>query len=113
MSENRSDTYEAVLSDLSDMFLQAGKDTLEEGSEALASLAGYAAERTAHLAPLVGEKGFSQALAVEADNVTIRAASIAVKQGDAFDERLRGMVEGAMRLGARALRIVAGDISAA
>lgn len=105
-----NDTYQSVLDDFIDMLTQAGIDTIEGGAGGVARVAEYAARRTAHMAPLVGEDGFLAALAAETDNVALRAGLAAVEEADAADARLRGMLEGAMRLGARLLNLAAGDL---
>lgn len=110
---NTNDSYSLVLADFVNMIEQAGIETLESVGQSAASIAEYMAERANHLAPLVGEKGFGQAVSVEADSVALRAGLAAVATGDAADARLRGLFEGAIRLGARALRLVAGDLGSA
>lgn len=110
MSDN--DSYKAVLDDFIAMFTDAGIDTLNGVAGQTEELATLAAQRTAHLAPLVGEPGFTATLQAEADAMAMKAGIAAVTEGRAADARVRGLIEGAMRLGARALRLVAGDIGA-
>lgn len=63
----------------------------------------YAAQRTAVLATLVGLNGYEQAVIAERDNVALRAGLSAVSVADAARERLLGVIQGALFLGAQML----------
>lgn len=69
----------------------------------LEDLKTFAAERTAFLATIVDQVGYESALAAEIDNVCLRAGINAVQTADAADERIVGIIQGALRIGAAAL----------
>ncbi len=60
----------------------------------------YAAQRAAHLATLVGQPGFEDAVLAERDNVVLKAGILAARRGDAVDQRLIGIIQGALRTAA-------------
>ena len=60
----------------------------------------YAAERAAHLATLSGQPGFEDAVLAERDNVVLRAGIAATQRGDNIDQRLIGIIQGALRTAA-------------
>lgn len=66
-------------------------------------LALYAAERMEHLSLLVGQEGFSEAVIAERDNVVLEAGILATRQADIADQRLVGIIQGALYFGAVAL----------
>lgn len=74
--------------------------SLTKGAEELAL---YAAGRSAHLATLVDDPGFDQAVRAERDAVALEAGLSAVRQGDAADAQIVGIIQGAIAMGARAL----------
>ncbi len=92
-------------------FLNEFKTLLSDAlSETGASLQGdlhevalYANERAAHLSTLVGQAGFEHAVRAERDNVMLKAAVVATEQADAVDQRIVGLVQGALAIGAKAL----------
>lgn len=69
----------------------------------LAGVRQYAAERMAHLATIVGEPGYDEALIAERDSVALQAGLKACREGDAVDAELVGMIGGVLGVGARAL----------
>ncbi len=87
---------------LKDAFDEAGKELRID----LNALALYAQERAAHLATLAGQPGFELALRAERDNVTLRAGIAAVEQADATDQRIVGLIHGALGIAAKALAAV-------
>jgi hypothetical protein len=86
---------------------EIGTDLVElirrTGREVSGDLAAYAAARTSHLATMVGSPGFYEALAVERDNVALRAGVLATQAGDAIDRKIVGLIEAALAIGARAM----------
>lgn len=68
-----------------------------------AVVAAYAAERTEHLSLIVDEPGFGEAVLAERDNVLLRAGIAATRSADVVDQRLAGLIQGALRMGAVAL----------
>lgn len=63
----------------------------------------YVAGRVAHLATLVGQAGYQEAVEAEARNVALEAAISAVTQADATDQRIVGIIQGVLSYGAVAL----------
>jgi len=74
-------------------------------------LATYSASRAAHLASIMDEPGFSEAVAAEKDNVALRAGIASVNAASASEARLLGVLEGGLVLGARALSGIPGIIA--
>jgi hypothetical protein len=67
----------------------------------------YAKKRMLFLASIIDEPGFDLALLAERDNVAIQAGLSAVAIGDAADVELKGVILGALAIGARALAAAA------
>ena len=63
----------------------------------------YVSMRMLHLAAVVGEPGFDLALLAERDNVAMFFGISATNTGDAADVELRGVILGALSIGAKAL----------
>lgn len=82
-----------------DAIVDAGS-SLNTTSEELAA---FAAERTNHLANIVGDPGFEEALRAETDNVFIQASIIIVERADALDAKIQGLIAATLRIGAKAL----------
>lgn len=68
-----------------------------------AELAAYMAERAAHLSLIVHEPGFDQALMAERNNVALRAGLEMSDQARAVDQKIVGIIGGALRIAAAAL----------
>ena len=66
-------------------------------------VAAYAAQRMAVLATLVGQPGYEEAVIAERDNVAMFAGIGAVDTADAAAQRLLGIVQGVLSLGAQLL----------
>lgn len=86
--------------ELLDDFVQETGRGLQAGT---AELAAYAAGRSAHLSTLVGDPGFAVALRAERDAVALKAGITAVRQGDAADQRIVGLIHGGLSFAAKAL----------
>jgi len=71
--------------------------------EDAAELGSYAADRARHLAGLVGQAGFEEALLAERDAVILKAGLLAIAAGDAADAELAGIIGGALGMAARLL----------
>lgn len=69
----------------------------------LDEIAIYASARTAHLSTIVAEPGFAQAVTAERDAIALKAGISAVAVGAEADQRLLGVIAGAIRIGALAL----------
>lgn len=63
----------------------------------------YAAERMLHLAAIIDQPGYGEAVATEAVNIALQAAGSAVDSADALDRELFGVLAGGLVVGARAL----------
>jgi hypothetical protein len=63
----------------------------------------YAAERTAVLAMHVGQPGFDLAVIAERDSVALMAAMNATGAANAVRQRILGVIQGALWLGAQQL----------
>lgn len=63
----------------------------------------YAGERARHLAGLVGQPGFEEALTAERDNLVLMAGGLLIEAGDAADAELVGIIGGALGMAARLL----------
>lgn len=70
------------------------------------SVRDYAAERMAHLAMIVGQAGYQEAVKVEAINVALMAAGSSVRAADLLDQQLVSLAAGALSVGARALTMI-------
>lgn len=81
---------------LEDTYQQLGRDF---GGN-LDDLAEYMAERTDHLALISTEPGFGEAVLAERDNVVLRAGLNATRTADLADQRIVGVITGALRIAA-------------
>lgn len=97
-----------VTEDIRTLLDDAVSETDRSLAQSTANVAGYAAERAAHLERAVGQPGFAEAVRAERDAVALYAGLAAVGEADAVDDHLLGIVQGALALGARALRVAAG-----
>ena len=95
-----------VADDFRALFQDAIAETGVEIRVGLAELATYAAERSAHLATLVGDPGFSMAVAAERDAVALKAGIVAVRQADQADARLVGIIQGGLSFAAKLIAAV-------
>ena len=73
------------------------------GLENLDDARAYAAERARHLATLVNEPGFDEAVTAERDAVLLRLGISAVDTADSADQRVIGMLHAALQIAAKAL----------
>lgn len=81
-----------------DMFKELAKQTGKDFGEAGKIAADYAAERAAHLASMVGEDGFEDAVLAERDAVLLKLGVLATDRADRTDQRIVGVVQGALRM---------------
>jgi len=63
----------------------------------------YAVQRAAHLSTITNEPGFDEAVRAERDAVALKAGISATNAADAADQRIIGVIHGALRIGALAL----------
>ncbi len=89
--------------DFEDLLEEAAKSTGVELVNGAKEVAAYAAQRAAVLATLVGRPGYQQAVIAERDNVALFAGVSGVDKADAGQQRLIGIIQGALALGAKAL----------
>lgn len=92
--------------ELGKLLSDAVKETGQDLKGDLQVVTAYAAERTAVLATLVGQPGFEEAVRAERDNVALKAGIASVAAADAFDQRVVGIIQGALFIGAKALAAV-------
>lgn len=97
------------MTDVTEDFVRLFEDAITETGANVqvraAELAAYAAERSAHLATLVGDPDFNLAVRAERDAVALRAGISAVQQGDAADARIVGVIHGGLSLAARLIAV--------
>lgn len=93
---NPIDDFRALLEDAID---ETGASLSTSSDE----LAAYMSERSMHLSTITAEPGFAQAVKREATNVAMRAGLEASENAAAVDQRLFGMIAGALRIMAIAL----------
>ena len=89
--------------DIKAMLRQALDELGGEIQGTLDEVADYAASRAEHLATIVGEPGFDQAVLAERDAVALKAGLSVAKDARALDQRLVGLFQGALFWGAKAL----------
>ena len=107
MAEIDRDDVLASLADelLGELYSEAAE--IGQGlSDAVDEVAEYTAARIDHLAGIVGEPGFFEAVRAERDSVLLKAAAGAVAEADALDRRLASVVSAGLRVGARALAAI-------
>jgi len=90
------DDIQTLLSD----FLKETGASFKDGSD---NVAKYAAGRVLHLRNIVGQPGFLLAVRAERDSVMVFAGVRAVADAAHTEERLRGLLQGALMLAVRVL----------
>lgn len=93
---------------LKNLLESALAETGADLQKTVSEVALYAAERTAILATLIGQPGYELAVIAERDNVVLMSGLQAVDQADAVRQRIIGVIQGALFLGAQGLANVAG-----
>lgn len=63
----------------------------------------YASERMLHLAAIIAEPGYAEALLAERDNVALKLGMASVGAADRIDRELLGLIAGGLGVAARAL----------
>lgn len=91
------------MEDLITMLKTAAQEQGRQLAANLDEVRDYARQRALHLATIVGQPGYETALKAEAHNVALRAGIAAVQAGDAADQRIIGIITGALGIGARVL----------
>ncbi len=95
------------MNDIGDELLALLKAAADElGGHALNNLddvRSYAAERARHLASIVSEPGFDEAVIAERDAIALRLGISAVYTADATDQRILGVLHAALQIAAKAL----------
>jgi len=99
-------TLNQISTEFVDLIKQTSREFGEELKVDAEYLKVYFEGRMIHLQTLVGQKGFTQALIAERDNVALTAAGRAIDRADAFDNRILGIVQGALSIGIKALVLV-------
>lgn len=85
------------------MLTDALEDTGVDLSESKEVIAGYMAERSAHLSTIAHEVGFGRAVTREANSIAMRAGLEVSSNANAVHSRLVGFIGGALRIAAIAL----------
>jgi len=93
------DPKQAFLDLLDEAIAETGMDLEDRKQE----VADYAAERSLHLSTIAAEPGFEQALRAERNSVALRAGLAVDDAASAHDQRVFGMIAGALRIAALAL----------
>ena len=95
------------MNDIGDELLALLKSAADElgdlGLENLDDARAYAAERARHLASIVSEPGFDEAVIAERDAVLLRLGISAVDTADGIDQRVIATVHTVLRIAAKAL----------
>lgn len=89
--------------DLKSLFESAIAETGIDLQQSAHDVALYTSQRMAHLALIVGLPGYEEALVAERDNVALFAGISAVNSADAADQRIIGIIQGALAIGAKAI----------
>lgn len=92
-----------IETDLEHLLETAVRETGVELTQGSKEVATYAAQRAVFLAGLVGRPGYQQAVIAERDNVALFAGISGVNAADGAQQKLIGVIQGALALGARAL----------
>lgn len=92
-------TKDAIKETLDTALDEIGVDLKQE----TAAIAAYAAERATFLASIVGQPGYAEAVRAERDNVALRAGIATVAQATSAEQRLLGVLQAALQMGAAAL----------
>lgn len=101
---------------MSDSFEQLGEQLLatikthadEIGIELKGDLQGvslFASERAAHLASIVGQPGYTEALEAERDALALRVTNDAIERADELDQRFQTFISQVLGVAAQALAI--------
>jgi len=93
----------SLQNDFKELLEDALEETGVEVEKNLDEVSEYAAARAQHLSTIVGEPGFMQAVRAERDNVAIEAGLATVDTAEAVDARIRGVLQGALSIGAKFL----------
>jgi hypothetical protein len=89
--------------DFLELLKSAAEETGHDLGDSARSVAIYATERAAHLSLIVNEPGFMKAVIAERDNVAMFAALEVGKDAKASDQRIVGIIHGALMLAAKSL----------
>lgn len=82
---------------------QALEETGTEITNTTARVARYATERALHLSTLVADPGYELAVVAERDNVALFAGLDLTGNADAMEQRVVGLIHGALSLGVQLL----------
>lgn len=92
-------TKEQFKSMVQDALVETGKEI----SGDLDDVSLYALQRTAHLSTLTNDPGFDLAVQAERDSIALKAGISVTNNADLADQRIIGVIHGAIRIGALAL----------
>lgn len=88
---------------LQETYLKLLESQASSLSVELPGLAAYMAEQAALLANCASDQQFNYLLEASRQNVAAKAGLVAYEQAQAADQRLLGLIEGAIAIGAKAL----------
>ena len=95
-----------IQADFQQLLQQAAQEQGRQFQQSTATLAAFAAERSADLALITGEAGFGEAVESAARSVLLQMGIEAIESADAADARVVGLIHGALTFAARALTAV-------
>jgi hypothetical protein len=81
---------------------EAIRETGRTLQQSATDVAAYAASRAAHLATIAGQPGFEEALRAERNAVAMFAGLSATAEADRADQRIVGIIHGALAIAAGA-----------
>ena len=100
-----ADRFQIAAQQLIDMLEGHAQEAGRELVGDLNAVRDYAAVRIDHLATTSAEAGFAEALEAETDAIALKAAGRAIERGDAFDQRIVGIIQGVLATAARLIAV--------
>ena len=94
-----------VKREIENLLVDVMTETRVSLKKAASELAAFVVERATHLATLVDDPGFQEAVRAERDAVALEAGIIAVGAADAADAQIVGVIQGALAITARLLSV--------
>lgn len=92
--------------DFEDLLKDAAHETGADLGDSVHAVSLYASERAAHLATIVNQPGFDRALRAERDSVALKAGLSVAQDAAGVDQRIVGIIQGALGMLAKALAAV-------
>lgn len=101
-----TDPKTAIVDELVGVLRSAAQEAGVALKDDLTEVTAFAQERVDHLAQIIGQPGYEQAVRYERDAILLRAAASAVDSADEIDRRVTSALIGAIRVGVRALAVM-------